>query len=70
MENVISAVIAVSSNRSVWPLPRFNISFILLSAWTTELSSTPNIIVFLKYPSPLGNQKVGDALDQISYSEY
>ena len=47
IEYSASAVIFGSSNLCVGPLPRTEISFLLLSIWTDELLSTPKITTFL-----------------------
>ena len=47
IEYSASAVIFVSSNLCVGPLPRTEISFLLLSIWTDELLSTPKITTLL-----------------------
>ena len=47
IEYSASAVIFVSSNLCVEPLPRTEISFLLLSIWTDELLSTPKITALL-----------------------
>ena len=67
---LVSAVIVITFDPSIVPLPTIKISFFLVSTCQQELLSTLNIITCLPNLAPPNNEKNEHELNSIPFEEY